>query len=350
MPTRTGPPTVAGRWSRLPDREANATRRTTARAEALLERHGVLTRGAVMAEQVVGRLLGGLPGAAGVRGERPGPARLLRRDARRRPVRHARARSTGCAASPSPDRVPGGAVVLAATDPANVYGAALPWPERPAAGDPDAVDVGEGTGRRRKAVGPPGRPQGRRAGGAGRRRAGALRRARRQDPAVVDRGRARAQGGGDGAVRRGVGRGAGPDGRCRRPTARPCTSPRRCRPRCRPPGSPPPRGACACAADRPGAAGCLHGAVRRAGRAAGRAARRARVGHRSRHGSATRPRAAHVPDRQRARRPSWAWTQRSGPTPSTSVCCATWAAPPMPGRWPGSAATRSRSPSPSRHG
>ena len=54
MPTRTGPPTVAGRWSRLPDREANATRRTTARAEALLERHGVLTRGAVMAEQVAG--------------------------------------------------------------------------------------------------------------------------------------------------------------------------------------------------------------------------------------------------------------------------------------------------------
>ena len=53
-PRRTGPPTVAGRWSRLPDREANATRRTTARAEALLERHGVLTRGAVMAEQVTG--------------------------------------------------------------------------------------------------------------------------------------------------------------------------------------------------------------------------------------------------------------------------------------------------------
>ena len=53
-PRRTGPPTVAGRWSRLPEREPNATRRTTARTEALLERHGVLTRGAVMAEQVVG--------------------------------------------------------------------------------------------------------------------------------------------------------------------------------------------------------------------------------------------------------------------------------------------------------
>ena len=88
MPIRTGPPTVAGRWSRLPDREANATRRTTARAEALIERHGVLTRGAVMAEQVVGRVLRGLPGAPGLRGERPRPARLLRRDPRGGPVRH----------------------------------------------------------------------------------------------------------------------------------------------------------------------------------------------------------------------------------------------------------------------
>jgi ATP-dependent Lhr-like helicase len=52
----------------------------------------------------------------------------------------------------SPDRIPGGAVVLAATDPANVYGAALPWPERPAAGDPEAVDVGEGAGSGRRAA------------------------------------------------------------------------------------------------------------------------------------------------------------------------------------------------------
>ena len=40
----------------------------------------------------------------------------------------------------APDRLPGGAVVLAATDPANVYGAALPWPDRTAAADTDAVD------------------------------------------------------------------------------------------------------------------------------------------------------------------------------------------------------------------
>jgi ATP-dependent Lhr-like helicase len=46
--------------------------------------------------------------------------------------------------------VPAGPVVLAATDPANVYGAALPWPERPvASADGEAVDVGEGTGSRK---------------------------------------------------------------------------------------------------------------------------------------------------------------------------------------------------------
>ena len=52
-------------------------------------------------------------------------------------------------------------MVLAATDPANVYGAALPWPERPG-GDGEAVDLGEGTGS--------GRRTGHRAG----RKAGAL--------------------------------------------------------------------------------------------------------------------------------------------------------------------------------
>ena len=59
----------------------------------------------------------------------------------------------------SPDRTPAGAVVLAATDPANVYGAALPWPERLGTtgedgGDPGAaVDVGEGTGGGRRGAG-----------------------------------------------------------------------------------------------------------------------------------------------------------------------------------------------------
>src|SRR5262249_13624307 len=45
---RSGPPSAAGRWYRLPDRDENPTRRATTLAEALLERHGVLARGAGM--------------------------------------------------------------------------------------------------------------------------------------------------------------------------------------------------------------------------------------------------------------------------------------------------------------
>jgi ATP-dependent helicase Lhr and Lhr-like helicase len=147
MPTRTGPPTVAGRWSRLPERETNGTRRTTARAEALLERHGVLTRGAVMAEQVPGGFSAVYPVLRAF--EENGRARrgyfVETLGAAQFGTPGSVDRLRGFAA---PDRVPGGAVVLAATDPANVYGAALPWPDRPSAGDPDAVDLGEGTGRR----------------------------------------------------------------------------------------------------------------------------------------------------------------------------------------------------------
>jgi ATP-dependent Lhr-like helicase len=152
MPTRTGPPMVAGRWSRLPEREPNTTRRTTARSEALLERHGVLTRGAVMAEQVAGGFSAVYP-----------VLRLFEENGRARRgyfVETLGAAQFGTPGSvdrlrgfAAPDRLPGGAVVLAATDPANVYGAALPWPERPSAADVDAVDLGEGTGATRKASG-----------------------------------------------------------------------------------------------------------------------------------------------------------------------------------------------------
>jgi ATP-dependent Lhr-like helicase len=152
MPSRTGPPTVAGRWSRLPDREANQTRRTTARAEALLERHGVLTRGAVMAEQVPGGFSAVYP-----------VLRLFEENGRARRgyfVETLGAAQFGTPGSvdrlrsfASPDRVAGGAAVLAATDPANVFGAALPWPERPGVdgeGRASGEDIGEGTAASRR--------------------------------------------------------------------------------------------------------------------------------------------------------------------------------------------------------
>ena len=84
------PPETAGRWSLLPELDTDPTRRAHATAERLLERHGVVTRGAVMQRAGAGRLRGGLQGALGVRGLRPLPARLLRRGPGRRPVRHRR--------------------------------------------------------------------------------------------------------------------------------------------------------------------------------------------------------------------------------------------------------------------
>ena len=58
MPVRTGPPETAGRWAVLPDRDGDPTRRAHARAEHLLERHGVVTRGAVVSERVAGGFAG----------------------------------------------------------------------------------------------------------------------------------------------------------------------------------------------------------------------------------------------------------------------------------------------------
>ncbi len=142
MPTRSGPPTTVGRWSLLPAREGDPTIRAHAQAEVLLERHGVLTRGAVAAEQVSGgfaalyRVLTAFEDAGRVRRgyfvEGLGAAQFAGTGAVDR-LRSA-ARPPGESADDP------GTVVLAATDPANPYGAALAWPVRPAAplGEPSA--------------------------------------------------------------------------------------------------------------------------------------------------------------------------------------------------------------------
>ncbi|MCO7219293.1 ATP-dependent helicase [Klenkia sp. PcliD-1-E] len=163
MPSRTGPPMVAGRWSALPELETNATKRNNARTESLLERHGVLTRGAVMAEQVLGGFSAVYPILRAY--EENGRARrgyfveTLGAAQFGTPGSIDRLRSFA-----SPDRTPTPAVILAATDPANVYGAALPWPERPGA-EPaeDAVDLGEDDGPSKKR-GATGHRAGRKAG------------------------------------------------------------------------------------------------------------------------------------------------------------------------------------------
>jgi ATP-dependent Lhr-like helicase len=125
---QNGPPTGAGRWSLLPLAEPDATVRAKATAELLLERYGVVTRGSVVSEGIRGGFglvykvlsgfeeqgrarrgyfVDGLGAAQFATGATVDRLRGFLRDAEAVPARDA--------------------VTLAATDPANPYGAALPW-------------------------------------------------------------------------------------------------------------------------------------------------------------------------------------------------------------------------------
>ncbi|MGK5728734.1 ATP-dependent helicase [Streptomyces sp. URMC 124] len=149
---RGGPPTVAGRWSLLPAHEPDPTHRAHALARTLLDRHGVVTRGAVAAEGVEGgfsaayRVLSVFEESGQARRgyvvEGLGAAQFAMDGAvdRLRAASTARDRAAGGTAAPAgapweaPSAAPrrSRAVVLAAADPANAYGAALSWPEPPA--------------------------------------------------------------------------------------------------------------------------------------------------------------------------------------------------------------------------
>lgn len=130
MPSRTGPPAVAGRWALLPELDLDPTRRAHATAEALLERHGIVTRGAVAAEHV----RGGFAGVYKVLSAFEETGRCRRGYF----ISGLGAAQFGTAGAVDRLRtyveLPPGtkplAVALAATDPANPYGAALTWPER----------------------------------------------------------------------------------------------------------------------------------------------------------------------------------------------------------------------------
>ncbi|MFE3098014.1 ATP-dependent helicase [Streptomyces sp. NPDC059248] len=133
--SRGGPPTVSGRWSLLPPAEPDPTHRAHALARTLLDRHGVVTRGAVAAEGVEGgfsaayRVLSAFEDRGQARRgyvvEGLGAAQFAMDGAvdRLRAASGARERSDG--------RTDPRAVLLAAADPANAYGAALPWPDPP---------------------------------------------------------------------------------------------------------------------------------------------------------------------------------------------------------------------------
>jgi len=147
---RGDPGPTAGRWSavsslvgRDPAPEALATRRAHARALLLLERYGVASREAAAADGVPGGFAALYPvyrameesgklrrghfveGLAGAQFAWAGAVDRLR--------------SARAGEGEEPE-----VVVLAATDPANPYGALLPWP---------ATAAGPGTGRPRRAAG-----------------------------------------------------------------------------------------------------------------------------------------------------------------------------------------------------
>jgi ATP-dependent Lhr-like helicase len=125
--TRLGPPRAAGRWSlvqSLREPATATTERLYALAATLLERHGVLTREATVAEGVPGGFAALYPVLRAM--EESGKIRRgyfiegLGGSQFALPGAVDRLRST---------REPDGKVVaMAATDPANPYGAALPWP------------------------------------------------------------------------------------------------------------------------------------------------------------------------------------------------------------------------------
>ncbi|MEA2645489.1 MAG: ATP-dependent helicase Lhr and Lhr-like helicase [Chloroflexota bacterium] len=134
---RLGPPGSEGRWSLvadLRDAEVSSTERLHAQAGALLQRYGVLTREAVLAEGTAGGFTAMYPvlrameeagrirrgyfvdGLGASQFALPGAVDRLR-SARR-------AGRADDADGPGPDS----AVGLAATDPANPYGVTIPWP------------------------------------------------------------------------------------------------------------------------------------------------------------------------------------------------------------------------------
>jgi ATP-dependent Lhr-like helicase len=140
---QAGPPAGGGRWSLLPLAEGDTTVRAKAMGELLLERHGVVTRGAVVSEGIRGGFalaykvlsgfeesgrarrgyfVDGLGAAQFATGATIDRLRSFVIDREEEPKRHA--------------------LTLAATDPANPYGAALPWPQEP------ETEAGEKRGHR----------------------------------------------------------------------------------------------------------------------------------------------------------------------------------------------------------
>jgi len=149
VPVAPTSPRASGRWVALPAPETDATRRAVAWSDLLLDRYGVVTRGAVVAED----LPGGFAGVYGVLSAAEDQGRVRRgyfvaglgaaQFAESGVVDRLRSFASGSAGTGAPlvetaaikpahfaSAGAGPALVLAASDPANPYGAAIPWPPR----------------------------------------------------------------------------------------------------------------------------------------------------------------------------------------------------------------------------
>ncbi|HEY2880497.1 ATP-dependent helicase [Nocardioides sp.] len=138
-PVRAGvrppPPTTTGRWAIVPEVDPDPTRRAHATAERMLERYGVVTRGAVMSERTTGgfaavyKVLSAFEDSGRCRRgyfvEGLGAAQFGTAGA----IDRLRTFTEVGGEQDKPE-----AVTLAATDPANPFGSALPWPERETSG------------------------------------------------------------------------------------------------------------------------------------------------------------------------------------------------------------------------
>ena len=145
LPSHAGPPTVSGRWSLVVPGDADPTRRLHARALSLLDRYGIVIRGVAGSERVTGGFGALYPvlrameetgqcrrgyfveGLGAAQFALPGAVDRMRSmaDSVLASMPGADAPASAAAAAEPP------VVVLAAADPANAYGAALPWPPRP---------------------------------------------------------------------------------------------------------------------------------------------------------------------------------------------------------------------------
>ncbi|GBQ87589.1 ATP-dependent helicase Lhr [Gluconacetobacter johannae DSM 13595] len=125
-----GDPTLAGRWSLLPREPASDTARALALVEGLLDRYGIVTRGAAVAEDVPG----GFPALQPILRSMEDAGQILRgrfveglgasQFAERATVDRLRELADTRSADPVP-------AALSAGDPANPFGTILPWPPHP---------------------------------------------------------------------------------------------------------------------------------------------------------------------------------------------------------------------------